>query len=102
MAYYRHHLFFCTNFREDGRPCCQNHQADQARDYIKNKIKKLGESGPGRIRVNKAGCLDRCVDGPVLVVYPEAVWYRYEQYSDLDEIVERHLLKGEIVERLQI
>jgi (2Fe-2S) ferredoxin len=102
VSYYRHHVFFCTNFRADGRACCQNHQAQEARDYVKSKIKELGESGPGRIRINQAGCLDRCGLGPVLVVYPEAVWYRYESHDDLDEIVEQHLLSGEIVTRLQI
>jgi (2Fe-2S) ferredoxin len=52
------------------------------------------------VRVNKAGCLDRCAGGPVAVVYPEAVWYSWVDKSDLDEIVERHLRDGEVVERL--
>jgi (2Fe-2S) ferredoxin len=50
--------------------------------------------------VNKAGCLDRCAGGPVAVVYPEAVWYHYVDQEDIDEIVESHLMRGEIVERL--
>ncbi|NBU59630.1 MAG: (2Fe-2S) ferredoxin domain-containing protein, partial [Betaproteobacteria bacterium] len=44
----------------------------------------------------------RCDLGPVLVVYPEAVWYRYVDHEDLDEIVERHLQRGEVVERLRV
>jgi len=54
------------------------------------------------VRVNKAGCLDRCDLGPVLVIYPEATWYRYVDSEDLDEIIERHLQRGEVVERLRV
>ena len=55
---------------------------------------------PGKVRVNKAGCLDRCAAGPVAVVYPEAVWYSYVDEHDIDEIVESHLKNGQVVERL--
>jgi (2Fe-2S) ferredoxin len=54
------------------------------------------------VRVNKAGCLDRCAGGPVAVVYPEAVWYTYVDRNDLDEIVDSHLLQGRVVERLRL
>ena len=57
-------------------------------------------SAPGKVRVNKAGCLDRCAAGPVAVVYPEAVWYTYVDDHDIDEIVESHLKNGKVVERL--
>ena len=60
----------------------------------------LGLHGQGGVRVNQAGCLDRCAGGPVMVVYPEAVWYTYVDKADIDEIIERHVQKGEIVERL--
>lgn len=63
-------------------------------------MKQLGLAGKGGVRVNKAGCLDRCAGGPVAVVYPEAVWYSWVDQSDIDEIVERHLRDGEVVERL--
>ena len=56
--------------------------------------------GPGGVRVNRAGCLDRCAGGPVLVVYPEAVWYSYVDQSDIDEIVDSHLIGGKVVVRL--
>jgi (2Fe-2S) ferredoxin len=52
------------------------------------------------VRVNKAGCLDRCAGGPVAVVYPEAVWYTYVDQQDIEEIVRVHLKCGEVVERL--
>ncbi len=50
----------------------------------------------------QAGCLDRCEQGPVVVIYPEGTWYTYLDESDIDEIVEKHLVQGEIVERLLI
>lgn len=101
MAFYTRHIFFCVNQRE-GKPCCQNHQADELRAYAKKKLKSLGMSGPGRIRVNSSGCLGRCELGPVAVVYPEGVWYTYKNRADIDEILEKHLLNGEIVTRLQL
>ncbi len=102
MSYFEKHVFFCTNLREDGQPCCANHDAQAMRDYAKGRIKKLDMNGPGKIRINSAGCLDRCGEGPVLVVYPEAVWYTYVDQADIDEIVELHLVGGEVVERLKI
>jgi (2Fe-2S) ferredoxin len=59
-------------------------------------------SGRGGVRVNKAGCLDRCAGGPVAVVYPEGVWYSFVDASDIDEIVESHLKNGQPVERLRL
>ena len=102
MSYYRHHVFFCTNQRADGAPCCQTHGAAELRDYLKQQVKRRGLGGPGQIRINTAGCLDRCDAGPLLVVYPEAVWYGYVDREDLDEILDRHLMGSEIVERLRI
>ena len=87
MSYYRHHIFFCTNQRHDGSPCCQDHGADALREYAKKRVKELGLAGPGGVRVNKAGCLDRCSEGPVAVVYPEEVWYTYADKDDIEEIV---------------
>ncbi len=102
MPYYRYHLFLCTNVRDDGRACCQDHGARELRDYAKARVKELGLSGVGGIRVNTAGCMDRCSEGPVLVVYPEGVWYTYEDQGDIDEIIDRHLVHGQAVERLRI
>lgn len=59
-------------------------------------------SGPDRVRINQAGCLDRCDEGPVIVIYPEEVWYTFIDESDIDEIIDEHLVGGRIVERLQI
>jgi (2Fe-2S) ferredoxin len=102
MSYYRYHLFFCINEREDGRACCGQHGAKAMRDYLKKKVKEAGLAGPGGVRVNTAGCLDRCELGPVLVIYPDAVWYTYVDQDDVDEILQRHLIQGERVERLMV
>jgi (2Fe-2S) ferredoxin len=63
-------------------------------------VKEAGLAGPGQVRVNRAGCLDRCAGGPVAVVYPEAVWYTFVGLDDIDEIVDAHLVQGKVVERL--
>lgn len=103
MSHFAHHVFFCTNQREPGEACCNNFSAQKMRDYVKKKVKILGlSSEQNRIRINSAGCMDRCEQGPVLVVYPEAVWYTYVDESDLDEIIEEHLKQGRVVERLRI
>lgn len=101
-AYYRYHVFFCTNRRDDGSACCANHDAQGMRDYAKARIKELGLSGRGRVRVNNAGCLDRCEEGPVIVVYPEGTWYTYVDREDIDEIIDQHLVNGRVVDRLKI
>lgn len=102
MSYYRYHVFFCTNQRDDGSDCCQRFGAAALRDYAKRRCKELGLAGEGGVRINTAGCLDRCAEGPVIVVYPEAVWYTYLDESDIDEILSEHLQHGRIVERLLI
>jgi len=101
-SYYRYHVFFCVNQRENGEACCADKNAAALRDYAKARIKALGLSGPGQVRINQAGCLDRCEEGPVVVVYPEGVWYTYVDQDDIDEIIEVHLRQGRWVERLRI
>lgn len=102
MSHYKHHVFFCCNQRDSGARCCADHGAQDLRDYAKKKVKELKLSGPGKTRINQAGCLDRCDEGPVLVVYPEAVWYTYVDREDIDEIISEHLQHGRVVERLKI
>lgn len=98
--YYERHIFFCLNERSNGENCCAQHQAQQAFDRCKQAVKAAGLAGPGKVRVNKAGCLDRCAAGPVAVVYPEGVWYSYVDGQDIDEIVESHFKNGQVVTRL--
>jgi len=102
MSHYQYHMFFCTNLREDGRACCQNHDAQALRDYAKQRSKELKLSGPGKVRINNAGCMDRCAEGPTVVIYPQGVWYTYKNKADIDEIIQEHLVNGRVVERLKI
>jgi (2Fe-2S) ferredoxin len=98
--YYERHIFFCLNERKNGEDSCSQHQAQAGFERCKSQVKTSGLAGPGKVRVNKAGCLDRCAGGPVAVVYPEAVWYSYVDAHDIDEIVESHLKNGQVVQRL--
>ena len=102
MSYYQHHVFFCLNKREDGSACCSDHGAEAAFDYMKSRIKSLKLNGKDQIRINRAGCLDRCGEGPLMVIYPAAVWYNFIDNIDIDEIIESHLKQGKVVERLLI
>ncbi len=99
-GYYGRHIFFCLNERQNGEDSCAHHAAQAGFDHCKSRVKQLGLNGPGQVRVNKAGCLDRCAGGPVAVVYPEAVWYSFVDTQDIDEIVDAHLQNGQVVERL--
>lgn len=62
----------------------------------------MGLAAPGKVRINMAGCLERCEEGPCLVVYPEAVWYTYVDEDDVDEIIDEHIVNGRVVERLRL
>lgn len=101
-SYYRRHIFFCLNQRDNGEACCADHHAQEAFDRCKAQVKAAGLAGPGQVRVNKAGCLDRCAAGPVAVVYPEGVWYTYVDQEDLEEIIQEHVMNGRVVSRLQL
>jgi (2Fe-2S) ferredoxin len=101
-SFYQRHIFFCINQRDTGRECCADCGSEALASYAKEQVKAMGLAGPGKVRVNRAGCLDRCSEGPVAVVYPEAVWYRFVDREDIDEIVESHLRDGRPVDRLRI
>ena len=100
--FYQHHVFFCLNQRPNGEACCQDKGAEAAFDHMKARVKKLGLSGEGKVRINRSGCLDRCAQGPLMVIYPQAVWYTCVDNDDIDEIIESHLVNGQVVERLVV
>ncbi len=102
MSYYKNHVFVCTNLRADGTQSCNQFKAQEMRDYMKKRSKELGLVGCGDVRVNSAGCLNRCELGPILVIYPEETWYTFVDKDDIDEIINEHLVKGNIVERLLV
>lgn len=99
---FKYHLFFCLNQRSNGEECCHQHNAFELFEYAKRRVKELGLAGHQKVRVNKAGCLDRCADGPVMVVYPEGIWYTFVDVEDIEEIIQSHLIQGRPVGRLQL
>ena len=100
MGHYDKHVFFCLNQREAGEECCNNFDATAMRLHAKERIKSLNLDG--KIRINSAGCLGRCGEGPVLVVYPQETWYTYVDREDIDEIIDSHLVGNRVVSRLKI
>ena len=102
MTYYKHHVFFCLNQRDPPEACCANHNAAAMKDHAKKRVKALGIKGEGGVRINSAGCLDRCEEGPCIVVYPEGTWYTYIDEKDIDEIIDEHVVNGRPVDRLKI
>jgi (2Fe-2S) ferredoxin len=102
MSYYKHHVFFCVNRRDAPEACCACHNAEGMRAYAKSRIKALGLKGEGGVRINSAGCMDRCEEGPCIVVYPEGTWYTYVDEKDIDEIIDEHIVHGRPVDRLKI
>ena len=99
--YYEAHVFVCCNRRPEGhrRGSCAAAGSEALRDYMKARAKELGLKG---VRVNMAGCLDRCEFGPTVVIYPEGVWYQVRTREDVDAVLEAHLVRGERVSALML
>ena len=97
--HFRAHVFVCTNERPEAHPrgSCARKDSVKLRDYMKARAKELGL---GDVRVNSAGCLDRCELGASVAIYPEGVWYTVRTKADVDEILSAHLVKGGRVARL--
>ena len=87
------HVFVCGNRRPEGheRGCCASKGSEKIRDYMKARVKEHGIKG---VRVNQAGCLDRCELGPCAVLYPEGVWYRLDSFAAVDAVLEQHVQQG--------
>jgi len=100
--HFQYHIFFCLNQRDDGSACCMDKGAEVAFDHMKSRVKQLNLNGAGKVRVNRAGCFDRCGEGPLLVIYPQAIWYTFVDNEDIDEIIESHLVNNKVVERLLV
>ncbi len=102
MAQLQRHLFICTHERDgsQGRSCCSSRGSSAVASAFKEKLHARGLKRI--VRANKAGCLDQCERGVTCVVYPEAVWYGGVTESDVDEIIESHIVGGKPVARLRI
>lgn len=102
MASFEKHVFVCTNARAEGHPrgCCSAKESGAIRERLKELVENRGLKK--KIRINSAGCLDQCEHGVTIVVYPEAVWYGFVGPSDVEEILESHLVEGKPVARLRL
>lgn len=102
MPHFDHHIFICENERPAGHPrgCCFEKGSVELRELFKKEVTERGLKST--VRANKSGCLDFCESGPVVVIYPQSVWYSPKNKLDVLEIMDRHIQKGEIVERLLI
>jgi (2Fe-2S) ferredoxin len=101
QPYFTAHLFVCCNRRPEGHPrgSCAAFGSEKLRDYMKVRVK---EAGLPHLRVNMAGCLDRCEEGPCLVIYPQGIWYRIQTRDDVDAIIDQHLIGGRPVAALRL
>ncbi len=99
--FFAFHVFVCTNRRPDGhkRGSCAARGSEKLRDYMKVRAKELGIA---EVRINAAGCLDRCELGPCVVVYPEGVWYRVDSPADVDRVLQAHLVEGGRADALRL
>jgi (2Fe-2S) ferredoxin len=102
MAKFDHHIFICTNERDDSasRPSCRPSGSKKLKDAFKEALKDAGLKHT--VRANESGCLDQCEHGPTVVIYPEAVWYGFVKLNDVNEIITEHILHGRPVERLRL
>lgn len=99
--FYSPHIFACTNTRPADHPrgSCGGNGAEALRQYMREKLK---EAGLTDARANMAGCMDQCEKGPVIVVYPEGIWYSVPDKQAVDRIIAEHLVGGNIVTDLQL
>jgi (2Fe-2S) ferredoxin len=98
---FKHHIFVCTNVRPPDNPkgCCSAKGSEEILEIFKKEIASRGLRG--KVRANSSGCLDACEYGPTVVVYPEGVWYLGVKKENVIEIIEKHIINDEIVEKLQ-
>ena len=99
--FYQKHIFFCCN-KKPNNTGCGFFGGEDGFNFTREYLKNLELWGEGKIRATKSGCLGRCENAPVCVVYPDATWYCYVDEDDIKEIIDKHLINGEIVQRLVI
>jgi (2Fe-2S) ferredoxin len=100
--FYTAHLFFCTNIRKDNQACCAQKEAESLYHYAKDTCRTQGLLGKGKIGISASRCLGRCKSGAVAVIYPDNIWYQCKNKTDVDEIIQTHLINNQVVNRLLI
>lgn len=102
MKRYDKHIFICENKRPPNNPkgCCADKDSALIKEKFKTRLKELGLNIS--VRANSSGCLDACEFGPTIVIYPEQIWYGKVKLTDVEEIIQEHILNNKPVERLLI
>ena len=98
MEPFRFHLFVCTQQKPEGIPSCTVSASSAVLEAFDKEVQARGLDA--EVQLTTCGCMGLCDEAPVMVVYPEGVWYRRVQVSNVAEIVESHLRAGQPVERL--
>lgn len=95
------HIFICTNQKSEGK-CCANNNANETFEYFKKTLadnsSKLNQNF--KYKAVKTSCLGRCSLGPNIYISPDNVWYNYSTFTDIDIIIQQHLIDGKIVDFL--
>lgn len=99
MSIYKYHVFCCINERPDSaqRECCMKKNSILIKDFLKKKVR---ENKVKNVRINQSGCLDQCENGPVIVIYPEGIWYKVNNIREAEKIFNSHILNHKICEDL--